>query len=51
LRAVGDQEYRQVFFKPYRLGYRVIGKQAIIHVMFDGRRDVQSLLLRRLLGG
>jgi toxin ParE1/3/4 len=51
LRAVGDQEYRQIFFKPYRLIYRVVGKQAVIYVILDGRRDVQSLLARRLLGG
>jgi toxin ParE1/3/4 len=25
LRGLGDQEYRQVFFKPYRLIYRVAG--------------------------
>ncbi len=51
LRALGDQEYRQVFFKPYRLIYRVVGKQVVIYVITDGRRDMQSLLARRLLGG
>ena len=50
LLAVGIREYRQLFFKPYRLIYRVIGKQVIIYVITDGRRDMQSLLLRRLLG-
>jgi len=51
LRALGDQEYRQVFFKPYRLIYRVVGKQVVIYLIADGRRDMQSLLARRLLGG
>ncbi len=51
LRALGDQEYRQIFFKPYRLIYRVVGEQVVIYVITDGRRDVQSLLARRLLGG
>jgi toxin ParE1/3/4 len=51
LRALGDQEYRQVFFKPYRLIYRVVGEQVVIYVITDGRRDMQSLLARRLLGG
>jgi toxin ParE1/3/4 len=51
LRALGDQEYRQVFFKPYRLIYRVVGQQVVIYVITDGRRDMQSLLARRLLGG
>jgi toxin ParE1/3/4 len=51
LRELGDQEFRQVFFKPYRLIYRLVGKQVVIYVITDGRRDMQSLLTRRLLGG
>jgi toxin ParE1/3/4 len=50
LRSLGDKEYRQVFFKPYRLIYRVVGQQVIIYLIADGRRDMQSLLARRLLG-
>ncbi len=51
LRGLGDQEYRQVFFKPYRLIYRVVGERVAIYLIADGRRDIQSLLARRLLGG
>ena len=50
LLALGIREYRQTYFKPYRLVYRVIGKQVIIYLIADGRRDMQSLLSRRLLG-
>jgi toxin ParE1/3/4 len=50
LRSLGIQEYRQVFFKPYRAIYRVLDKQVAIYVIADGRRDMQSLLSRRLLG-
>ena len=50
LSALGIREYRQTFFKPYRVIYRVIGKQVIVYVIVDGRRDMQSLLSRRLLG-
>jgi len=50
LLALGIREYRQSFFKPYRVIYRVIGKQVIIYVITDGRRDMKSLLARRLLG-
>ena len=50
LLALGIREYRQSFFKPYRVIYRVIGKRVIIYVIADGRRDMQSLLSRRLLG-
>ena len=51
LRALGDQEYRQVFFKPYRLIYCIVGQQVAIYLIADGRRDMLSLLARRLLGG
>jgi prevent-host-death family protein len=51
LRALGNQEYRQVFFKPFRLIYRVIGQQVVIYLITNGLRDMQSLLARRLLGG
>ena len=48
--ALGIKEYRQVSFKPYRAIYRVIGDQVIIYVITDGRREMQSVLARRLLG-
>lgn len=51
LLSLGIREYRQVHFKPYRLIYRVIGKQVFIYVIADGRRDMQTLLSRRMLGG
>ena len=47
---LGIKDYRQVFFKPYRLIYRVIGRDVVVFVIADGRRDMQSLLTRRLLG-
>lgn len=50
LLALGIREYRQTHFKPYRLIYRVSGKQVIIYLIADGRRDMQTLLMRRMLG-
>lgn len=50
LAGLGIKEYRQTFFKPYRVIYRVTGRQVIIYLISDGRRDMQSLLTRRLLG-
>jgi toxin ParE1/3/4 len=50
LLGLGIKEFRQTFFKPYRVIYRVMGRQVIIHLIVDGRRDMQSLLARRLLG-
>jgi len=39
-----------VFFKPYCLIYRVMGRDVVVFVIVDGRRDMQVLLERRLLG-
>jgi toxin ParE1/3/4 len=50
LLALGIKEYRQAAFKPYRVVYRVIGHQVFIYLIADGRRDMQSVLGRRLLG-
>jgi len=46
-----EGEYRQVFFKPYRIIYKFSGGEVTILLIADGRRNLQSLLLRRLLGG
>jgi len=50
LLALGIREYRQTFFKPYRLIYRIVEKRVYIYLIVDGRRDMQGLLARRLLG-
>ena len=50
LESIGNREYRQVFFKPYRVIYRVAGRKVFIYIVADGRRDLQALLARRLLG-
>jgi toxin ParE1/3/4 len=49
-RPLGISEYRQVFFKPYRLTYRVHAKRVVVYVIADRRRDMGSLVVRRLLG-
>ena len=48
--ALCIKDYRQVFFKPYRVIYRVFEQDVVVFVIADGRRDMQSLLSRRLLG-
>lgn len=50
LLALGIREYRQAHFKPYRLIYRVMGTRVIVYMIADGRRDLQTLLSRRMLG-
>jgi toxin ParE1/3/4 len=49
LSTLGIREYREVFFKPYRIIYRTIGRIVYVYLIVDGRRDMQSLLKRRLL--
>ncbi len=49
LLALGIREYREIFFKPYRIIYRVLEKKVYVLLIVDGRRDMQSLLQRRLL--
>ena len=48
--AMGIKDYRQTTFKPYRVIYRVLGSRVVIYLIVDGRRDMQSVLARRLLG-
>ena len=50
LQNLGIREYRQIFFKPYRVMYRVINRQVVIYFIADGRRDMTSLLSMRLMG-
>jgi len=49
LHVHGVKDFREVFFKPYRLIYQVVEKEVIVLGCFYGRRDMQSLLERRLL--
>lgn len=49
LAAAGIRDYREFFFKPYRIIYRVLGERVVVMVIADGRRNMQALLQRRLL--
>lgn len=49
LAALGITDYREVFFKPYRFVYRVLGRRVYLYLIVDGRRDMRALLQRRLL--
>jgi toxin ParE1/3/4 len=50
LLSLGIREYRQLFFKPYRIIYRQRERDIHVYLVVDGRRDLQHLLSRRLLG-
>jgi toxin ParE1/3/4 len=49
LLPLGIHEYREVFFKPYRVVYRVADHDVFVLLIADGRRDFETLLQRRLL--
>jgi len=49
LLAIGIQEYREIFFKPYRIIYRVLDRNVYVVLIADGRWDMQTLLQWRLL--
>ncbi|MCZ6844248.1 MAG: type II toxin-antitoxin system RelE/ParE family toxin [SAR324 cluster bacterium] len=49
LLSLGIREYREVFFMPYRILYQVAETRVMVMLIADGRRDMQTLLQRRLL--
>lgn len=49
LRDLGITEFRQTLSGPYRIIYRPMGPQVVIYCVLDGRRDMQTLLHRRLV--
>lgn len=51
LLSLGISDYREIFFKPYRIIYRIDNKNVYIYLIADGRRDMQTLLQRRMLRG
>jgi toxin ParE1/3/4 len=49
LREIGIRDYREVYFKPYRVIYRLLNSQVYVYLIVDGRRDMQTVLMRRLM--
>jgi toxin ParE1/3/4 len=49
LLVFGLRDFRQLVVHPYRIIYRVLGQQVFVDLIADGRRDMQTLLARRLL--
>jgi len=49
LLELGIKDYREVYFKPYRIIYTVIGTDLVVLLIADGRRDMESLLTTRIL--
>jgi plasmid stabilization system protein ParE len=45
----GMRTWRELIVKPYRLLYRIEGDTVTVLAVFDGRRDLEDILLERLL--
>lgn len=43
------REYRELVVAPYRLIYRVAGRRVLVLAVFDARRNLEDVLLDRLL--
>jgi toxin ParE1/3/4 len=50
LLELGIRDFREIFFKPYRIIYRVLDDLVYVMLVVDGRRSLQEFLQRRLLG-
>ena len=48
LERIAVRGFREVHFKPYRIIYEISGRDVLIHAVLDGRRDMTSLLERRM---
>ncbi|MGB0681732.1 MAG: type II toxin-antitoxin system RelE/ParE family toxin [Magnetovibrionaceae bacterium] len=51
LDRLGLRDVREIHFKPYRILYETADDEVFILGVFDGRRDMRSLLMNRLLRG
>jgi len=49
LSRFGMRSWREVVVRPFRIVYRVYGDTVTVLAVFDGRRDLEDLLLERLL--
>lgn len=49
LEAIGSRKFLELHYKPYRIMYQIADTVVYIHLVCDRRRDMQSLLARRLL--
>ena len=49
LAAVGIHTYRELVVAPWRLVYRISGKTVYVLAVLDGRRNIEDVLLDRLV--
>ncbi len=49
MQRLGILDFREIFFKPYRIIYEIRDKTVFIHAVLDGRRNCEDLLQQRIL--
>lgn len=47
--TLGNREYREIYFKPYRIIYKIEGDSVYVLLIVDGRRNMKTLLEKRLI--
>ncbi len=48
LKNIPELSFRELIISPWRLVYRIKGKQVEILAFFDGRQDLEEMLFERL---
>jgi len=49
LAAFGIRAFREIVVRPYRIIYRPRDRDVLVLAVFDGRRDLEDVLLERLV--
>jgi plasmid stabilization system protein ParE len=49
LRSIGDRSWRELQEPPWRIIYRRLEEVVQIHAVLDGRRNLEDILLERML--
>ena len=49
LERIGVYEYKEIHYEKYRIIYRIINNDVYIYTIIDGRRDLASVLERKIL--
>ena len=47
---IGIFDIYEIFYKPYRIVYKILDSSVVICGIFDGRRDLRDVLPKTILG-
>lgn len=50
LQDQGINQYREIIISPWRVVFRIADSKVFVVLVFDSRRDIEDILLRRLSG-